>query len=72
MTDPAIHIEKLCKSFAGNHVLDEIDLTVNKGEFTGLIGVNGAGKTTLIKCLLDFCDITSGKIEIFGTAHIRK
>jgi len=72
MTDPAIHIEKLCKSFTGNHVLDEIDLTVNKGEFSGLIGVNGAGKTTLIKCLLDFCDITSGKIEIFGTIHKKK
>jgi ABC-2 type transport system ATP-binding protein len=72
MTSLAINIEKLCKSFAGSHVLDEIDLTVNKGEFTGLIGVNGAGKTTLIKCLLDFCDITSGKIEIFGTAHIKK
>ena len=72
MTDLAINIEKLCKSFAGIQVLNEIDLTVNQGEFIGLIGVNGAGKTTLIKCLLDFCDITSGKIEIFGTAHLRK
>ena len=72
MTESAIHIEKLCKSFAGIQVLNEIDLTVSRGEFTGLIGVNGAGKTTLIKCLLDFCDITSGKIEIFGTTHTKK
>jgi ABC-2 type transport system ATP-binding protein len=31
-----------------------------------LVGANGAGKTTLIKCLLDFCDFDSGRIEIFG------
>jgi len=72
MTDPAINIEKLCKSFASNHVLDEIDLSVCKGEFVGLIGVNGAGKTTLIKCLLDFCDISSGRIEVFGMTHTNK
>ena len=72
MTDSVINIRKLCKSFADTRVLDEIDLTVSAGEFTGLIGVNGAGKTTLIKCLLDFCDVTSGNIEIFGTAHTKK
>ena len=72
MTDSAIKVEKLCKSFSGIQVLNEIDLTVAKGEFKGLIGVNGAGKTTLIKCLLDFCDVTSGNIEIFGTTHTKK
>ena len=72
MTEPAIHIEKLCKSFIGTQVLNEIDLTVSRGEYTGLIGVNGAGKTTLIKCLLDFCSVTSGEIKIFGTPHIKK
>ncbi len=72
MTDSAIKVEKLCKSFSGTQVLNEIDLTVAKGEFKGLIGVNGAGKTTLIKCLLDFCEVTSGNIEIFGTTHTKK
>ena len=72
MTESAIHIEKLCKSFVGIQVLNKIDLTVARGEFKGLIGVNGAGKTTLIKCLLDFCSVTSGKIKIFGTPHMNK
>jgi ABC-2 type transport system ATP-binding protein len=31
--------------------------------------VNGAGKTTLIKCLLDFCFMDAGTIEIFGVSH---
>ena len=72
MTKAAIKIDKLCKSFTGNQVLNEIDLNICSGEFSGLIGVNGAGKTTMIKCLLDFCDVTSGKIEIFGTPHTNK
>ena len=72
MTHSAINVEKLCKSFSGTQVLNEIDLTVAKGEFKGLIGVNGAGKTTLIKCLLDFCEVTSGNIEIFGITHTKK
>jgi len=72
MTESAIHIEKLCKSFVGIQGLNKIDLTVARGEFKGLIGVNGAGKTTLIKCLLDFCSVTSGKIKIFGTPHMNK
>jgi ABC-2 type transport system ATP-binding protein len=33
------------------HAVDEVDLTVRKGEFFGLLGPNGAGKTTLVKCL---------------------
>lgn len=39
------------------------------GTICGLAGVNGAGKTTLIKCLLDFCSIDSGRIEIAGLRH---
>lgn len=64
-----IIIERLHKSFAHTKVLRGIDLTVNAGEFIGLIGANGAGKTTLIKCLLDFCRVSSGTIKIFGVTH---
>jgi ABC-2 type transport system ATP-binding protein len=41
------------------------------GECFGLVGVNGAGKTSLIKCLLDFCALDGGSIEIFGQPHHR-
>jgi ABC-type uncharacterized transport system ATPase subunit len=33
-----------------------------------LVGVNGAGRTTLLR-LLDFCNVSDGDIEIFGTPH---
>ncbi len=49
--------------------LDGVSLEIEQGSFVGLVGGNGAGKTTLIKCLLDFCDIQSGQIEIFNTDH---
>ena len=69
MLVPAVVVEKLEKSFAGKRFLEEIDLSVQAGEYIGLIGANGAGKTTLIKCLLDFCAIDSGSITLFGIPH---
>lgn len=69
MTTPALHFEKIIKSYDKNVALREVNLTVHAGEFFGLVGMNGAGKTTLLKCLLDFCMVDGGKIEIFGVNH---
>jgi len=49
--------------------LSGVSFSVQQGEFFALVGINGAGKTTLIKCLLDFCGLDSGKIEICGLSH---
>ncbi|MFA7243220.1 MAG: ABC transporter ATP-binding protein [Sulfuricellaceae bacterium] len=69
MNPNALDFKHLAKHYAKNVVLQDIDLDVATGEFFGLVGMNGAGKTTLIKCLLDFCEINGGGIEIFGVAH---
>jgi ABC-2 type transport system ATP-binding protein len=69
MTTSALHFQQIVKSYNKKPALRQIDLTVRKGESFGLVGMNGAGKTTLLKCMLDFCDIESGKIEIFGVSH---
>jgi ABC-2 type transport system ATP-binding protein len=50
-------------------VLRDIGFQLPAGVTAGLVGVNGAGKTTLIKCLLDFCSIDAGSIELFGLPH---
>lgn len=68
---PALHFSRLSKTYGNSVVLQGIDLTVQPGEFFGLVGVNGAGKTTLLKCLLDFSEPDSGSIEIFGVSHRR-
>lgn len=67
--DSAIDFDHVTKSYRTQIVLSEVSFQVNEGECTGLVGVNGAGKTTCIKSLLDFCDIKSGKINIFGIDH---
>ena len=51
MTDAAIEIRGLSKSYNGSDALSDIDLTIFKGQFFGLLGPNGAGKSTVIKLL---------------------
>jgi ABC-2 type transport system ATP-binding protein len=65
----ALRFAQVAKTYANNQALAGFSLEVRQGECFGLIGVNGAGKTTLLKCLLDFCDIDGGSIEIFGVPH---
>ncbi len=69
MSAPALRISSLNKSYGSAIALADFTLDIAAGEFFGLVGANGAGKTTLIKCALDFCDVQSGTIEIFGTPH---
>lgn len=48
-----LYFDRVSKEYDnGNKVLDEISLTINKGELVSVVGHSGAGKTTLIKMLL--------------------
>ena len=69
MSEYALRFADVVKNFGRTQALRGVTYNVERGEFLGLVGVNGAGKTTLLKCLLDFCNISSGRIEIFGTPH---
>jgi ABC-2 type transport system ATP-binding protein len=69
MSNPVVRFEKVSKSFARTRVLRDVGFAVQPGQAFGLAGVNGAGKTTLIKCMLDFCALDAGRIELFGLAH---
>lgn len=50
--------------------LDEVDLTVNQGEFVGIMGPSGAGKSTLLNILATIDEATSGDVSIDGTSII--
>jgi ABC-2 type transport system ATP-binding protein len=65
----ALRCERVTKRFGAACALTDLSLNVPGGLTFGLAGMNGAGKTTLIKCLLDFCDIDGGSIELFGVPH---
>jgi ABC-2 type transport system ATP-binding protein len=69
MNQLALNLQQVIKTYDKKTVLKSIDLQINQGEFFGLVGMNGAGKTTLLKCLLDFCAIDQGTIEIFGISN---
>lgn len=64
-----IEIRGLCKRFGSNLVLDGIDLDIQPGRITAIVGPNAAGKSTLIKCVLgltrpDTGTITVGSVDI--------
>ncbi len=68
MNSPEVRIEvsKLCKSFAKQAVLCDVDWTIAAGSVVGLLGTNGSGKTTLIQCLLGLLKADSGLVMIDG------
>jgi ABC-2 type transport system ATP-binding protein len=61
-----IEIENISKSFGKKVAVDDISLTVNKGEFFGFLGPNGAGKTTTIKILTGLLRPDKGTAKIAG------
>lgn len=59
-----INLNKVSKSFGFDKILNDINLTVNKGEKIALIGSNGSGKSTLLKIIAGIENISSGEISI--------
>ncbi len=63
----ALSIEHLVKTYrSGTIAVDDISLSVQKGEFFGFLGPNGAGKSSTISCITGISVPTSGTIKIFG------
>ncbi|MBP3938200.1 MAG: ATP-binding cassette domain-containing protein [Clostridia bacterium] len=58
-----IKIINLTKSFSNTNVINGLDLIINSGEITALVGQNGAGKSTLIRLISGLLKPDSGKIE---------
>jgi len=66
MSESAIELVHVEKSFGPKTVLRGIDLSVPAGTIMGLIGKNGAGKSTMIKCLLGLLKTDSGTATVLG------
>lgn len=66
MTDAAIETTGLTKHYGDVEALNDLDLTVRKGEVFGFLGPNGAGKTTMIRTILDLIRPTRGTATILG------
>ncbi len=75
-TAPAVDITGVTKDFGGRGTgsskaavvtaLQDIDLTVGRGEFVSLIGPSGCGKSTLLRIIADLLPATSGSVRVNG------
>lgn len=61
-----IEAEDVAFAYDENPVVEDVSLTVEEGEFLGLIGPNGSGKTTLLKILLGLLSPGRGSVQLFG------
>jgi phospholipid/cholesterol/gamma-HCH transport system ATP-binding protein len=66
MAEPLIELKKVSKSFGGNVVLDEVDLTIYRGEALAVIGPSGTGKSTILRIIAGLLAPDSGEIYIQG------
>ncbi len=67
-----IQIQNLTKHYGSVVGIDDLSLTVERGEIFGFLGPNGAGKTTTIRLLLDLITPTAGLIRLFGEKPDRR
>jgi len=67
MTEPAIHVRGVEKSFGDLAVLRGVDFDVEKGSIFALLGSNGAGKTTMVRILSTLLRADAGTAAVRGT-----
>lgn len=61
-----IDIIDLKKSFGPKQVLKDVNLKIEEGKTTCILGGSGSGKSTLIKCLIGLEEVTGGRILVEG------
>ena len=62
-----IDIINLCKSFNGHRVLDNLNLTIKRGETIVVMGTSGCGKSVLLKHIIGLLQPESGQVLVDGT-----
>lgn len=61
-----INVIDINKSFDNNHILKDISINVNKGEFVSIVGSSGCGKSTLFNIIAGLIQQDSGSISVTG------
>jgi len=61
-----IQVKEIIKYYGPNRAIENISLSVEKGEILGILGPNGAGKSTLFRILCGYIPATSGEVHIDG------
>ncbi len=66
MGKEAIGLDNVSVSYGDTQVLKDVSVSLDEGEFLGIIGPNGGGKTTLLKVILGLLEPDAGKVNIYG------
>ena len=61
----SLSVKNLNVSYGKNHILKDVNLDINSGEFVSVLGKSGCGKTTLIKSIAGLLETDNGDINIF-------
>ncbi len=61
-----INIQHISKEYGGKIVLNNLNLTLRRGEVAALVGENGAGKSTLMRIMCGYVAPSEGNVSIFG------
>ena len=64
-----IHLKNITKTYQETTILQDVNLTINKGTTTSIIGASGTGKTTLLN-IASLLDVpTTGEVHYFNKQH---
>lgn len=69
--EPIIQLVDVVKEFEDKTVLDNVNLSINKGEFITLLGPSGSGKTTILRIIGGFEWVTRGEVKFFWQRYQR-
>src|SRR5690606_19361119 len=66
VAEPLLVLDKVQAGYHGSRILNDLSLTVNKGEVLALLGRNGVGKTTALHTLMGVVQVSGGRITFDG------
>lgn len=68
MSNIILKTNNISKQYGAQKVLDNVSLSINKGDIYGFVGENGAGKTTIIRVITGLIKQDGGEYELFGVS----